>query len=1155
MSPGGPITWKAWVPRLCAMYQLSPHPGHKPPSRRGLNTLGLRQNTRGPSTRLGITIRTLQLRGPEATAPAPTWLLSPQVSPRPLLRGELGKAGNQPDTRGEDPNPHSRDAAAPPPASPLSVRPQTAPCPTPASVSASVQWVLGQLIPKSFMYLGTSPCVGSTISLLPHPPRPARGQAQVWVTATPRANPLTSARPGKTPTPPPSGPPAPSCHVTRSETRAASLREGVREDLTAAWLDGAGVPGWGAPNVGSASRPRRVIPARTDGAQGPRAEEIPGKGKGRVGSTTGSSRSERGWDEGRRGERGAGVGARGAGALRGRPRSPDQDPLCPAEPSARSAAAAKFFQLCPLRSEGARGRGARGAGGAGCGGAGPAAPPPRAAGLPRPQARPRPRADSGCAGSALTCSPGRRSGAVPAAAAVLQALTSLRGLKFLPSFAHRSARRPAPRARAGAPEPARRLCAPHPASARPRPLFLRDPAGSVPTPPGPSPQAPAAPSPLPVPRPPLIPGLSTPGTLSAPRQQLAPLGRRRSARTCGVGAKLPPLPTQQASDVLSQSWGTREQAGWGEGSPPASEPPPLQLQLGLGRASPGTPVTPGRGAGSEARTSVNDPTPRSTPPDPPPAPERVRGGHGCGSSLTEAGRPLERGAEALEGVGVPELTEGAGPEARPGDKDPQAAWGLDAADGEKKQVPRVLRPPNPLKLGPECWVQPAARRDHRTPPAAQMGRGDGPASVGREGIPARRRQSGPGTARPASGEGSVEDGASIAPVWAATGHTVQFGKKVGGDTQRPESQEGGPSRGRGGNSGGVSSLRARAGVPPHPGPGFRAERLGQRRLGIAWSWVPRGRAAAAGGARRPGGMGFLTVPDGGRSPHELGAPRIPLLPRKQDHPVTPSLPIPPFLLTMLRKSFGSPRRLLARGVRSPGPSGRGVGEGSLSGRGPATANFGCDRLGTREQGGEDRRKQRSITKPHWRETRPRRRRSGQGAGTGAARAARASGDPAHAPTAARESLFPASPRGGELLALQPREKGPPNRSPAQPPPPPSPSYLLSVVGPGLEAPSQESATRAPRSPERGGGGGAPCLPLPEPAGLGSACDGERSGAGGSRAAALTASSAGRARGGDGGDSARRARGRPDRRGSGGSGSGSSGSGAGAVVAAAAAPRL
>lgn len=51
------------------------------------------------------------------------------------------------------------------------------------------------------------------------------------------------------------------------------------------------------------------------------------------------------------------------------------------------------------------------------------------------------------------------------------------------------------------------------------------------------------------------------------------------------------------------------------------------------------------------------------------------------------------------------MMEGAGPEAGPGDKDPQAAWGLDAADGEKMQVPplRVLRPPNPLKLGPECW--------------------------------------------------------------------------------------------------------------------------------------------------------------------------------------------------------------------------------------------------------------------------------------------------------------------------------------------------------------------------------------------------------------------------------------------------------------------
>lgn len=133
-----------------------------------------------------------------------------------------------------------------------------------------------------------------------------------------------------------------------------------------------------------------------------------GKGKGRAASTTGSSGSERGGTRGDKGRgcwsgeslRGAvarGAVARGAGALRGRPRSPDQDPLCPAEPSARSAAAAKFLQLCPLRSEGARGRGAQGAGGAGCGrsgceGAGPASPPPRAAGLPRPQARSRLRA-------------------------------------------------------------------------------------------------------------------------------------------------------------------------------------------------------------------------------------------------------------------------------------------------------------------------------------------------------------------------------------------------------------------------------------------------------------------------------------------------------------------------------------------------------------------------------------------------------------------------------------------------------------------------------------------------------------------------------------------------------------------------------------------
>lgn len=147
-----------------------------------------------------------------------------------------------------------------------------------------------------------------------------------------------------------------------------------------------------------------------------------------------------------------------------------------------------------------------------------------------------------------------------------------------------------------------------------------------------------------------------------------------------------------------------------------------------------------------------------------------------------------RGTEALEGVGVPELMEGAGPEAGPGDKDPQAPWGLDAADGEKMQVPPPPCPPSPESTqagtrvlgwvegrtepswalgaragdaagGPTgasppltrgcsytpkpsrklrgspllSTVQPAARRDHRTPTAAQMGRGTGSRQwVGRE---------------------------------------------------------------------------------------------------------------------------------------------------------------------------------------------------------------------------------------------------------------------------------------------------------------------------------------------------------------------------------------------------------------------------------------
>ena len=187
-----------------------------------------------------------------------------------------------------------------------------------------------------------------------------------------------------------------------------------------------------------------------------------------------------------------------------------------------------------------------------------------------------------------------------------------------------------------------------------------------------------------------------------------------------------------------------------------------------------------------ARTSVSDPTPRSTPPAPPPDPERVRDGHGCGSSLTEAWRPLERGAEALEGVGVPELMEGAGP--APGTKTPrlpggwmrqtgrkskypvssvpqihsswdlsvgvggvegrtEPSWALGVRAGNAAGEPTGASPPprtrdcsytpkpsRKLRGSPLLsTVQPAASRDHRTPPAAQMGRGTGSRQwIGRE---------------------------------------------------------------------------------------------------------------------------------------------------------------------------------------------------------------------------------------------------------------------------------------------------------------------------------------------------------------------------------------------------------------------------------------
>lgn len=64
---------------------------------------------------------------------------------------------------------------------------------------------------------------------------------------------------------------------------------------------------------------------------------------------------------------------------------------------------------------------------------------------------------------------------------------------------------------------------------------------------------------------------------------------------------------------------------------------------------------------------------------------------------------------------------------------------------------------------------------------------------------------------------------------------------------------------------------------------------------------------------------------------------------------TPSPPPaqPALALTALGKVSGYPGRLLAGGVQSPRSLGSGVGEGSLSGRSSATANFGCARPGTR----------------------------------------------------------------------------------------------------------------------------------------------------------------------------------------------------------------
>lgn len=315
-----------------------------------------------------------------------------------------------------------------------------------------------------------------------------------------------------------------------------------------------------------------------------------------------------------------------------------------------------------------------------------------------------------------------------------------------------------------------------------------------------------------------------------------------------------------------------------------------------------------------ARTSVSDPTPRSTPPAPPPDPERVRGGHGCGSSLTEAWRPLERGAEALEGVGVPELMEGAGP--TPGTKTPrlpggwmrqtgrkskyrvssvpqihsswdlsvgvggvegrtEPSWALgvragDAAGGPTgasppprtrgcsytpKTLPEASRVPFTLHSPAGCWPRPPHA------PRRSDGAGDGLASVGREGIPAQRRQSGREPHAPPAGRAPLRTVPASRRSGRPQATRCSLGReKVGGDTQRRESQEGGTSRGRGGKSGRVRRLRAARWGPATPRsparpPASGRRGSGQRPLGIAWSRVPRGRAAAAGGARRPGGVG------------------------------------------------------------------------------------------------------------------------------------------------------------------------------------------------------------------------------------------------------------------------------------------------------------
>lgn len=209
-----------------------------------------------------------------------------------------------------------------------------------------------------------------------------------------------------------------------------------------------------------------------------------------------------------------------------------------------------------------------------------------------------------------------------------------------------------------------------------------------------------------------------------------------------------------------------------------------------------------------------------------------------------------------------------------------------------------------------------------------------------------------------------------------------------------------PSKGSSGGGAEQCSLRADCAKARHPSPLLARPRL--------QDGVPAGGAVSATTWRAP-----------------ATAARSQVRP-----PPTPLLAYPALRAHRAQKVSGSPRRLLTQGVRSPGPSGRGVGEGSLAGRGSATANFGCARLGTREQGASrNRGPSAPQPEPHRRgESAPARTlRAGRGDRSG--QGCECLWGPRAAPTAAGESIFLSSPRGGHPLALQLRWKGPPNRSP------------------------------------------------------------------------------------------------------------------------------